>query len=48
MGTYKINDIAAATYHRLLKLVPNKSLDPSLFNHGLIYIICVFMNHKFR
>ena len=38
MGMYlKINDIAAATYHRLLKLVPNKSLDTSPLFHGQIY-----------
>ena len=38
MGVYlQISDIATATYHRLIKLVPNKSLDTSLLFHGQIY-----------
>ena len=32
----KINDIAAATYLRLLKLVPNVILDTSPLFHGQI------------
>ena len=47
--TYKINHISVATYHNLIKLLLNQSLDIGLYsfvaylNH-LIYIVCVFMN----
>ena len=42
--TYKINDIAAATYQRLLKLVPNKNLDTSLLFYGQIYKLSYLHN----
>ena len=36
---YKINHILAATYHRLLNLVPNKRLDICLSFHGQMQMI---------
>ena len=47
--TYKINNISAATDHRLPKLVSNYGSDTCLFpmvyfTNYLISIICVFMN----
>ena len=45
---YKINDISAATYHRLLNLIPNKSLAACLLFHGQIYKLSYLQNFLFH
>ena len=45
MGVYlQTNDISAATYHRLLKLVPNKTLVACPLFHGQIYKLSYSQN----
>ena len=48
--TYKVNHISPSTYSRLLKLVPDKSLDTCHLSHGELcklsyanYHICIFI-----
>ena len=42
------NDISAATYHRLLKLEPNKSLVTCFLFHGQIYKLYYLQNLLIR